>query len=64
LVASCIRKTFSFLLVFDICLFFEVFFVLEVSLPVDVMDLMGQMGLHLMDLQGQMGLHLMDLKGR
>jgi len=49
-------------------LFFEVFFVLEVSLPVDVMDLMGQMGLHLMDLQGQMGLrphlvcmHLMAL---
>jgi hypothetical protein len=60
---------FSFLLVFDVCLFLEVFFVLEVSLPVAVMDLMGQMGLHLMDLQGQKGLlphlvclHLMDLQ--
>jgi hypothetical protein len=44
-------------------LFLEVFFVFDVSLPVDLVDLQGQMGLHLMDLhlmdlQGQMGLHL------
>jgi hypothetical protein len=64
LVASCIRKTFSFLLVFDVCLFLEVFFVAEVSLLLDVMDLMGQMSLQLMDLIGQMGLHLMDLQGQ
>jgi hypothetical protein len=50
-------------LVFDVCLFLEVCFVFGVPLPVDLMDLQGQMGLHLMDLQGQMGLHLMDLQG-
>jgi hypothetical protein len=44
-------------LVFDVSIL-EVFFVLEVSSQVDVMDLMGQMGLHLMDLQEQMGLRL------
>jgi hypothetical protein len=51
-------------------LFLKVFFVFEVSLPVDMMDLMGQMGLRLMgqmslplhSLIGQMGLHLMDLQ--
>jgi hypothetical protein len=45
-------------------LFLEVFFVFKVSLSVDVMNLMGKMGLHLMDLMRQMGLHLMDLQGQ
>jgi hypothetical protein len=45
-------------------LFLEVFFVFDVSLSVDLVDLQGQMGLHLMDLQGQMGLCLMDLQGQ
>jgi hypothetical protein len=58
------RKTFSFLLIFDVCLFLEVFFGFDMSLPAELVDLHGQMGLLLMDLQGQMGLYLMELQGQ